>query len=72
MARYAVGHLLQGERLVEDLAGVDRPLPDPDDEVGEKAPDRGGAAVQVHRGKEVLQTRDRHVVGHTDEADGPA
>ena len=53
----AVGGLLEGQFEVEDLAGVDLPVPDPVDQVGQEPADRGGAAVQVHVGEEQLHRR---------------
>jgi hypothetical protein len=65
----ALRHLVQGQGQVEDLARVDLPLPDQVDQLGQEAPYRGGAAVQVYVRAEELPPRDIHIVQHTDEAD---
>src|ERR687894_2503958 len=44
----ALRHLLERQRKVEDLAGVDLPVPDQLDKLGQEAPHRGRTAVQVH------------------------
>jgi hypothetical protein len=46
-----VGGLLQPQFEVEDPAGVDRPLPDQVDQLGQVLADRGGTAVQVGAGE---------------------
>jgi len=48
--------LVQRELDVEHLAGVDLPVPDQVDELGQEPADRGGAAVQIDAGEE--QVRD--------------
>src|SRR5215212_3432752 len=65
----ALRHLLQRQAQVEDFAGVDLPVPDQVDKLGQEAPHRGGTAVQVHVREEELLPRDLHVVEHTDEPD---
>src|ERR671914_402071 len=49
----ALRHLLEWQGQVEDLAGVDLPVPDQVDKLGQEAPDRCGTAVQVHMREEV-------------------
>jgi hypothetical protein len=44
------GHLVERQGQVEDLAGVDLPLPYKIDRVGQKAADRGRSPVQVDVG----------------------
>src|SRR5207244_4434832 len=51
------------------LPGVDLPVPDAVDQVGEEAADGGGAAVQVDGGEEQLVAGEVHVVTDADEAD---
>src|SRR5215213_1098934 len=65
----ALSHLLQRQAQVENLAGVDLPVPDQLDKLGQEAPDRGGTAVQVHMREEELLPRDLHLVEHADEPD---
>src|SRR5215212_1079385 len=61
--------LLQRQGKVEDLPGVDLPVPDQVDKLGQETPDWGGTAVQVHMREEELLPRDLHVVEHADEPD---
>src|SRR5829696_6968254 len=63
----ALRHLLERQVQVEDLAGVDLPVPDQLDKLGQEAPHRGGTAVQVHMREEELLPRDLHVVEHAHE-----
>src|SRR5215208_5284632 len=65
----ALRHLLKRQLQVEDLAGVDLPVPDQLDKLGQEAPHRGGTAVQVHMREEELLPRDLHVVEHAHEPD---
>src|SRR5829696_7955975 len=65
----ALRHLLQRQGQVEDLAGVDLPVPDQLDQLGQEAPHWGGTAVQVHMREEELLPRDLHIVEHADEPD---
>src|SRR5829696_4248506 len=65
----ALRYLLQRQGQVEDLAGVDLPVPDQVDKLGQEAPRRGGTAVQVHMREEELLPRDLYVVEHADEPD---
>ena len=46
--------LVQRQLEVEHLAGVDPPVPDQVNELGQEPADRGGAAVQVDAGEEQL------------------
>ena len=68
----AVGGLVERELEVEDLAGVDRAVPDQVDQLGQEPAHRGGAAVQVDVGEEHLLTGQLHTMGDADEADVPA
>src|SRR3954470_15614717 len=62
-------HLLEGQRQVEDLAGVDLPARHQLDQLGEKAPHRGGATVEVDVGEEELLPVELHPVRDTDVRD---
>src|ERR671910_3237746 len=53
----ALRYLLERQGQVEDLAGVDLPVPDQVDQLGQEAPNRGGTAVQVHMREEELLPR---------------
>src|SRR5215217_9785744 len=57
----ALRYLLQRQRKVEDLAGVDLPVPDQLDKLRQEAPDRGGTAVQVHVREEQIDARQLHL-----------
>jgi len=61
----ALGNLRHGQLQVEDLAGVDLPVPD---QVGQEAAHRGGAAEQVDFGEEYLGAGNVNLVVHADEA----
>src|SRR4051794_23093337 len=63
----ALRRLVQREGEVEDLAGVDRAVPDELDQPGQVLPDGGRAAVDVDTGHEQLVTGDRDVVEDADE-----
>src|SRR3954451_7554795 len=65
----SLGGLVEGHGEVEDLAGVDLPVPDEIDELGQEAAHWGGAAVQVHAGEEQIRAGQGDVVRHPDEAD---
>src|SRR5215203_1231337 len=65
----ALRRLLQRQSQVEDLTGLDLPVPDQLDKLGQKAPNRGGTAVQVHMREEELLPGDLHVVEHAHEPD---
>src|SRR3954453_13919453 len=68
----AVGGLLERKDQVEDLAGVDRAVPDELDELRQEATPRGRPAVQVHARVEQLPAGQRDLVGDTDVPDVPA
>jgi hypothetical protein len=48
---------------VEHLAGIDRPVPDEVDQLGQEPANRGWAAVQVHMREERLLAGQLHTVG---------
>src|SRR5918994_3363505 len=50
----AFRNLLKRQGKVEDLPGVDLPVPDQIDKLGQETPDWGGTAVQVHVREEEL------------------
>src|SRR3954452_15175284 len=65
----SLGGLVEGHGEVEDLAGVDLPIPDEIDERGQEAAHWGGCAVQVHAGEEKIRAGQGDVVRPPDEAD---
>src|SRR3954449_6728108 len=65
----SLGGLVEGHGEVEDLAGVDLPVPDEIDELWQEAAHRGGSAVQVHAREEEIRGGQGDVVRHPDEAD---
>src|SRR3954470_24524878 len=65
----ALGCLLERERQVEDLAGVDLAVQDELDQLRQEATNGGWAAKQVHLGEEELEAVNRDAVADTDEAD---
>ena len=67
----AFRHLIERQRQVEDLAGVDLPAQNQVDQVGQVAAHGGGATVQVHAGEEQLHARQFDAVGDADVADVP-
>src|SRR3954452_14421478 len=68
----ALGGLVEGEGEVEDLARFDLAAGDEVDQVGQEAPYRGGAAVEVDVGEEQRQAGQGDVVGDPHVADVPA
>src|SRR2546429_4659618 len=67
----ALGDLIEGEREVEDLAGIDLAVPDEVDELGKEPADRCGATVQVGVAEEQLGPGEG-AVSDADVADVPA
>src|ERR671935_111957 len=65
----ALGDLVQGQLQVEHLAGVDRPVPDQVDQLGQEAAHRRRAAVQMDFREEQLLAGQFHAVGDADVAD---
>src|SRR6516225_10165684 len=68
----ALGHLLQRQRQIEDLAGVDLPVQHQLDQLGQVAPHGRGAAVKVNVGEEQLRAVEFHLVRDADVGDVPA
>src|SRR6476659_10134885 len=60
--RIPLGRLLQGEGEVEDLPGVDAPVDDPLDQVGQEASDGGGSAADLDVRVEQLGPVERDTV----------
>src|SRR5215470_5355641 len=68
----ALGGLVEWQGQVEDLPGVDGPVADQLDELGQEPAHRGGAAVEVDMGEEQLLAGQFDVVGDADIAHVPA
>src|SRR5438132_171235 len=64
----ALGDLFEGEREVEDLSGIDLPVPHEVDEVRQEAPHWRRAAVEVDVREEQTLTVEGHAVRHADVA----
>src|SRR6478736_6313403 len=67
-----LGCLVEGQREVEDDAGVDLAIPDELDQLGQVGAHGSGPAVQVHAREEQLEAVERHVVRDADVSDVPA
>src|SRR4051812_25253572 len=61
-----IGDLLEGQRQVEHLAGIDLPAPDQIDQLRQESANRGGAAMQVNRSEEQLIARQLHIMEDPD------
>src|SRR5215211_6651608 len=65
----AVGGLVERQRDVEDLAGVDLAVPDEVDQLGQEAPHWGRPAVDMGEAPEQVHAVQRDAMGDADEPD---
>lgn len=66
-AALALGGLRERQLEVEDVAGVDRAVPDQFDQLGQEAAHRGGPSVEVGKAPEQLHPGQRDAVTDADE-----
>src|SRR5579884_15914 len=61
----ALRHLIQGQGQVEDLAGVDPPVPDQVDQLGQETAHRSRAAMEVEIVPEERINKKLHIMWRT-------